>query len=173
MGGIVHPLSSGQFYSPGTVFREHRTKPELPCVCGLATIRLSCPLLTRVRGRGLLPTSPWQRPKKLAGARRYDGRKQAGAITPRPSASPSKRRALLVLDPYLAVDSKVPSVALALELVVITCWLANGSSLRSQHITPARWVRRIEHYALIRRPRHFTFLEVREIELTSRQRDAI
>jgi hypothetical protein len=30
---------------------------------------MSCPLFTRVRGRGLLPTSPWQRPKKLAGTR--------------------------------------------------------------------------------------------------------
>ena len=34
------PLSSGQIYLLGTVFCEHRTKPEFPCVCSLATIRL-------------------------------------------------------------------------------------------------------------------------------------
>src|SRR5918998_3630465 len=43
------------------------------------------------------------------GTRRYEGQKEAGDITPRPSTSPSKRRPLRVLDPYLAVESKVPS----------------------------------------------------------------
>ena len=38
-------------------------------LCKNETPSLSCPLLTRVLGRGLLPTSPWQRPKKLAGTR--------------------------------------------------------------------------------------------------------
>jgi hypothetical protein len=32
---------------------------------------------------------------------------RAGTITPRPSALPSKRRALRVLDPYLAVESEL------------------------------------------------------------------
>src|SRR5215207_699124 len=32
-------LGSRQFYSPGTVFCEHRTKPEFSCFCSLATIR--------------------------------------------------------------------------------------------------------------------------------------
>src|SRR5215208_4658356 len=109
------------------------------------------------------------------GTRRYDGPKEAGAITPRPSTSPSKRRALRV-DPYLAVESEVPPVALALELVVILVVRrppGNGSPLRSQHITAARWVGRIEHQALIRWPCAFIFLELREVELTPRQRDAI
>src|SRR5215203_1734851 len=69
--------------------------------------------------------------------------------------------------------SEVPPVELALELVVILvvrCRPGNGSPLRSQHITAARWVGRIEHHAL---QAHLIFLEVREIELTSRQRDAI
>src|SRR5215203_566305 len=69
--------------------------------------------------------------------------------------------------------SEVPPVALALELVVILvvrCRPGNGSPLRSQHITAARWVGRIEHHAL---QAHLIFLEVREIELTPRQRDAI
>jgi hypothetical protein len=70
--------------------------------------------------------------------------------------------------------SEVPPVELALELVVIlvviSCRPGNGSPLRSQHITAARWVGRIEHHAL---QAHLIFLEVREIELTSRQRDAI
>ena len=56
---------------------------------------------------------------EFAGTKRYDRRKEAGAITPRPSASTSRWRALGVLDPCLALESKVPSVALALELVVI------------------------------------------------------
>src|SRR5215208_1123115 len=69
--------------------------------------------------------------------------------------------------------SEVPPVALALELVVILVVRlrpGNGSPLRSQHITAARWVGRIEHHAL---QAHLIFLEVREIELTSRKRDAI
>src|SRR5918997_1049338 len=55
-------------------------------------------------------------------------------------------------------------------IIVISRLLANGSPLRSQHITPARRVGRIEHHAL---QAHLIFLEVREIELTPRQRDAI
>src|SRR5215212_9402956 len=70
--------------------------------------------------------------------------------------------------------SEVPPMALALELVVIIVVISrrpgNGSPLRSQHITAARWVGRIEHHAL---QAHLIFLEVREIELTPRQRDAI
>src|SRR5215217_2565942 len=69
--------------------------------------------------------------------------------------------------------SELPPVALALELVVILVLRpppGNGSPLRSQHITPARWVRRIEHHAL---QAHLIFLEVREIELTPRQRDTV
>src|SRR5215208_6533310 len=72
--------------------------------------------------------------------------------------------------------SEVPPVALALELVVILVVRrppGNGSPLRSQHITAARWVGRIEHQALIRWPCAFVFLELREVELTPRQRDAI
>src|SRR5215217_2236119 len=72
--------------------------------------------------------------------------------------------------------SEVPRVALALELVVIIVVRrppGNGSPISSQHITPARWVGRIEHQALIRRPCAFIFLEVLEVELTPRQRDAI
>src|SRR5215216_3104161 len=69
--------------------------------------------------------------------------------------------------------SEVPPVAFALELVVILVVRrppGNGSPLRSQHITAARWVGRIEHQAL---QAHLIFLELREVELTSRQRDAI
>src|SRR5215208_5793451 len=47
--------------------------------------------------------------------------------------------------------SEVPPVALALELVVILvvrCRPGNGSPFRSQHITAAPWVGRIEHQAL-------------------------
>jgi hypothetical protein len=62
------------------------------------------------------------------------------------------------------------AVALALELVVIMRRLANGSPLRSQHITRGRRVTRIEHHAL---QAHLVFLEVREIELRPRKRDAI
>src|SRR5919112_213164 len=62
------------------------------------------------------------------------------------------------------------AVALALELVVIMRRLANGSPLRSQHITRGRRVTRIEHHAL---QAHLVFLEVREIELTPRKRDAV
>src|SRR5215210_1457227 len=69
--------------------------------------------------------------------------------------------------------SEVPPVALALELVVILVVRrrpGNGSPISSQHVTAARRVTRIEHHPL---QAHLIFLEVREIELTSRQRDAI
>src|SRR5215208_4305531 len=69
--------------------------------------------------------------------------------------------------------SEVPPVAFALELVVILVVRrppGNGSPLRSQHITAARWVGRIEHHAL---QAHLIFLEVRVIELTPCKRDAI
>src|SRR5215216_6920516 len=69
--------------------------------------------------------------------------------------------------------SEVPPVALALELVVILVVRrrpGNGSPLRSQHITAARRVRRIEHHAL---QAHLILLEVREIEPTPSKRDAV
>jgi hypothetical protein len=59
-------LNSHQLYSPNAVFCEHRTKPELMRVCCSATIRLSCPLLTRVRGREILRTSPLRSSRKFA-----------------------------------------------------------------------------------------------------------
>jgi hypothetical protein len=84
---------------------------------------------TELRHNGVLRSWPGR------GTRRYDGRKEAGAITPRP----------------VALESEVPSVAFALELVVILVVRrppGNGSPLRSQHITAARRVGRIEHHAL-------------------------
>jgi len=35
------PLCSRQIYSPDSVFCEHRTNPEFPYICSLATIRVS------------------------------------------------------------------------------------------------------------------------------------
>ena len=94
------------------------------------------------------------------------GEKRPGLLHPGPRRRLQNGGPLRVLDPYLALESKVPSVALALELVVILVLRrppGNSSPLRSQHISAARWVGRIEHQAL---QAHFSFAEVREIELT-------
>ena len=55
-------------------------------------------------------------------------------------------------------------------IIVVRRRLANGSPLRSQHIAVASRVGRIEHHPL---QAHLIFLEVREIELAPRKRDAI
>jgi hypothetical protein len=118
------------------------------------------------------PGESWPHPAPRYSSSAYDKPRSNSANPPTPEPTCAK----LAASKESGQGSVGPPVALALGLAVIIVVRrrpGHGSPLRSQHVTAARWVGRIEHHALIRRPRHFTFLEVREVELAPRKRDAV
>ena len=73
------PLSSRQIYSPDTAFCEHRTNPEFPYICSLATIQSI--IIIGILAAIAIPVFLNQREKAWAASAASELRNMAAAAT--------------------------------------------------------------------------------------------